>query len=220
MIELWVRRLQFSDGTELALSAGSVVAIVGPNNSGKSEAIRNLSQSLARQVDGPVVVFVEYDKSGDKAAFEKWLEDNAMEIERSDGTLMVSRVGTQQKKGVLLNEWEQGPPFQHVAQVMSITALAEARLSLVKPVPSYPTRSEHPSNALQHLYSDPEAEIQLSDAIKEAFGTGVVVDRTGGSQIYLLYGDPPNTEATLPPSPEYLAEINALKQVDPRPAGP
>jgi hypothetical protein len=214
MIELWVKRLEFSDGTELALAAGSVVAIVGPNNSGKSEAIRNLSQSVARQVDGPVVVVVEYHKSGDKAAFEKWLEDNAMEIERADGTVMVSRVGTQQKKVILISEWGSGPPFQHVAQVMSITAMAEARLSLVKPVPSYPTRSEHPSNALQHLYSDPQAELQLSDAIKEAFGTGVVVDRTGGSQIYLLYGDQPLTEATLPPSAEYLAEINALRQVD------
>lgn len=214
MIALRVSQLTFSDGTSLDLNKGSVVAVVGPNNSGKSEAIRNIAQSVARTTEGPVVTAVEFTKEGDRSAFDEWLGDHAAEFERSDGTAMVSRVGSQHPKHRLLTEWDNGPPFQHVAEVLSITAMAEARLSLVKPVQSYATRSEHPSTALQYLYADPEAEVRLSDDIEEAFGTGIVVDRTGGSQIYLLYGNTPSAEATLPPSSAYLEEIKALKQVD------
>jgi len=55
------------------------------------------------------------------------------------------------------------------------------------------------------MYLDPSREAILSDAFKEAFGLGVVLNRMGGSQISLHVGDP--MDAAIANPAQYLSEI-------------
>jgi hypothetical protein len=48
-----LRSLQFSDGTRVALPTDSVLAIVGPNNSGKSVCLREIQQAAVSNPGGP-----------------------------------------------------------------------------------------------------------------------------------------------------------------------
>ena len=60
---------------------------------------------------------------------------------------------------------------------------AESRLGLSNPAPSFDALSTPPVNALQRMFLNPALETHLSAAFNDAFGSGLVLNRLGGSQI-------------------------------------
>ena len=53
-----ISQLQFSDGTKIDLQEGDFLLIIGPNNSGKSEALRNILERTSASKDSPVATKV------------------------------------------------------------------------------------------------------------------------------------------------------------------
>lgn len=51
-LRLSFEKIQFSDGTELQLAENDIVVFVGPNNAGKSAALRELEAWVARSSPG------------------------------------------------------------------------------------------------------------------------------------------------------------------------
>ena len=82
---------------------------------------------------------------------------------------------------------------------------AESRLGLSNPAASFDAASEPPVNALQTMYVTPAKEKTLSDAVKEAFGFGVVLNRLGGNQLRLYVGEP--VSAAIADTESYLNEF-------------
>jgi len=45
-IKIWISEIVFSDGTKISLNSDDIVIFVGPNNSGKTVALKNLINKI------------------------------------------------------------------------------------------------------------------------------------------------------------------------------
>src|SRR6266478_3028114 len=91
---LSVSRLTISDGTPVDVPGEGIVVIVGPNNAGKSAALRELGGWLANPfhpLNPPrVVAGVDVLKHGGDAEFHAWLEAHTERSEPRGGETEVS----------------------------------------------------------------------------------------------------------------------------------
>jgi ABC-type hemin transport system ATPase subunit len=70
-----IKKLTFSDGTEIVPEANDVLVIVGPNNSGKSALLRAVRGKLGRSsYKSPVLNTVDFEKIGSTDEVMSWLE--------------------------------------------------------------------------------------------------------------------------------------------------
>jgi ABC-type cobalamin/Fe3+-siderophores transport system ATPase subunit len=76
-ISFWIETVTFSGGKTVTLSPDSITIIVGPNNSGKTSTLRELSTAIAGGQPGPVVTHLEMQKRGDSNDVKEWLDQNA-----------------------------------------------------------------------------------------------------------------------------------------------
>ncbi|MHB8512433.1 MAG: AAA family ATPase [Actinomycetota bacterium] len=207
---LKVTQLSMSDGTSVMVPAGGTVVFVGPNNAGKSLALRevviaftNPSASQPRKV----VIDTQFEKSGD---IQSWLQENC-ESRIVNGNQAYSRVfAGEQAAGNLMSWWNSGPPFQSLAPFLELYAGPENRLQSVGSVGAINFRSEVPSHPFHRLYLDEGLEAELSAMCHKAFGVGLVLNRKAGSQLHLHVGDKPEGLDQSPKTRAYLDSINEL----------
>src|SRR5262245_38839445 len=70
----WIQAVAFNDGTELVLGRHEVVVFVGPNNVGKSAALRDIHGKLQHRGNGTVVIRdVRYGLEGEELDVVNWL---------------------------------------------------------------------------------------------------------------------------------------------------
>src|SRR5258708_6717034 len=77
---LWIKQLTFSDGTTVRLKKSDIVLIVGPNNAGKSAALRAIRDRITtapNQSPSPVLSSLELDREGTVSDVEEWLKSFA-----------------------------------------------------------------------------------------------------------------------------------------------
>ena len=65
--------ITFSDGTTIGLDAADVVVLVGPNNSGKSLALRELDDYIGGSTATTVLKSVKLRKTGTKEDFDAFV---------------------------------------------------------------------------------------------------------------------------------------------------
>lgn len=58
--KLWIKTITFSDGTMIEVHPGDIVVMVGPNNIGKSVALKNI-EDTARDRSKPGIVVTDAD---------------------------------------------------------------------------------------------------------------------------------------------------------------
>jgi hypothetical protein len=81
------RAVTFSDGTRVELPEQGVVVLVGPNNAGKSAALRDIFSKLQAGMYVPLVVTdIEIEKAGSVEELEEWLSTHFIAIEPPPGT--------------------------------------------------------------------------------------------------------------------------------------
>ena len=69
--------LTFSDGTTIALDPTDIVVFVGPNNAGKSAALRELETHIGPSTSLTVIKSVQLRRSGTVEQLEAFLEKNS-----------------------------------------------------------------------------------------------------------------------------------------------
>ena len=209
-ISLALERVKISDGSWLQCRSGLTV-LVGPNNSGKSQFLRDVVAQL-RNPDEPGVVVNEVvvHREGDIAAFREWVHENTRQ---APGVLPPSF----QRHATSLNEnqinvYWQGPAMEALVDWLVLHAAAEQRLGLANAVGSIDPVSEVPTSLLHFLYTDASKEARLRAASHEAFGTDVTVNRFAGQRVHLHWGST-DLEPQLPTNADYIAALHALPQV-------
>lgn len=213
-LRLSVSRFTVSDGTAVEVPRGGVVLFVGPNNAGKSQALRDIyAQLFQPSSQRPVVVTgVEVDRAGDEAALRRWLDEHAFPNPvQGNPEVQYLRNG----HGLLPSQaaawWTQGPPFQSLLPMLAFLATADQRLSLVSSAASYDPFTQPPSAPLQVLYLREDLERRLSDAAYAAFGTPLTVNRAAGPNLHLQVGT--TDEEPLPTNPAYRQALAGMPHV-------
>ena len=75
--KLFFETITFSDNTTLALEEDDIVVFVGPNNAGKSAALRELEQWISRSHSGHVIKNATMTKRGTQEDLRAYLEVEA-----------------------------------------------------------------------------------------------------------------------------------------------
>src|SRR5215213_9711270 len=71
----WLTTVDFTDGTSISLASNEIIVIVGPNNAGKSVALREIDEKLIHLGgDGLVVRGIEIEAPGSDADFMRWAD--------------------------------------------------------------------------------------------------------------------------------------------------
>lgn len=213
-IGLRVSSLTFS-GSDQSIDVGSsdLVILIGPNNVGKSRALREIEQFIGiGQPDG-VITAASADRTGSADDLEAWL--------RRTTSLYPTQPGQQEHRSLSGGRmlamsaarqlWEHGGALQDLTGAIVFRADAEQRLGLAGSVASVDILGGQGVEPLQRLIDDHDAEERLSQAVLHAFGVPVHVNRAGGSQLHLHLGRPA-AEPRLN-SPDYQAELRALPLV-------
>lgn len=94
-LSIWITDLVFSDGSCIKCSQNDVFVIVGPNNSGKSAALRGIRDRLQDPArSSPVITQLKTSRTGTDADLIRSLEAWAMKnLENQPGNPMFGALG-------------------------------------------------------------------------------------------------------------------------------
>lgn len=209
-----VTSTRVSGGQELIPPESGMVLLVGPNNSGKSQALRDLNQR-ARDDNyaGRALLEVRFSKSHD-GDFADWVGQHLTSIERdgrprlnvpSWGEVTIDNVVTQ---------WLQ-PSLNVLSSIFVLHLDGNSRLTAGDSQPSIDFSLQHPTHPVQHAYLRSDLEKMLDEASRAAFNLGIVVDRYAGGIVSLRVGDrPPFEHESGRPEQSYFQELKRLGKLE------
>ncbi len=206
-IEVSIRSVTFSSGDAVSVPESGVLLVVGPNNVGKSLALRDIA-SLFTNPQSPhtptkVISSIDVHKSGDVLALEEWLDNHARRREAPGQPRTYSRPNVGRMEwNTLQSHWQSGPPFLQAAPLFHAYLGPGERLGMLGSSNLWDVANEEPTHPLQFLYDTLELEEAVRTASTEAFGQPLFVNRYAGASIHLQLGEPP--EPTPPPPPVEL----------------
>lgn len=197
----------FSDGTELRLDEDDIVVFVGPNNAGKSAALRELEAWVARSSPGVVVKGATMRKVGTQADLKAYLEAKAQKS-GSSADLYYGGIGYNIHH-TQLSYFDQQHDRHPVAQFFAKRLTTEGRIQDSNAAPAIALFQSPPSHPIHILLMNPELAKEISDKFRHAFGKDLTPFRAGGSNYPLYVGDKP---AALPGKDELSREfVEALQ---------
>lgn len=220
---LTVSRLTPRGGTALAL--GKLTILVGPNNSGKSQTLRDIRDYVVSGSLGGLTIIKDIDvdlptesearmglsllphtTSPGHVRIHGVANDLQSRHEFAPQESWINQHFTLVQSAVQMQRAQAREQLlRNMGQLWCASLNAESRFKLAAPVESYDSRSEAPSNALQEFFSGGKATLQeLRNAFKEAFGMDIALDWAGMRRFYLKvapdFGEIPDT----------LTELDAL----------
>lgn len=197
-----IAKITFSGGQEFSFGPKEKVIIVGPNNSGKSQTLREIVLYASEgEKSRPVVLrSLEVEKTGTADELKEYLEEHALFVEKhyryknwnffADHTTM----------------WAQ-PFLQHNLAPGFIKNIdANNRLAICQLQKSVSDADQR--TAPQHLLYDSEALMKrISSLFRQAFGQDLMINYRGGSTIPIHVGQMPSSEIGHPVSDPYVAAV-------------
>lgn len=188
-----IKKLTFSDGTEISPAADEVLVIVGPNNSGKSATLRAIRGLLTNQsYRSPVLPAVAFDRVGSPEEVMSWLEATARRNPDSpQQDPQFSMYGANTHQSQFMNAWSGRAAFDNGARFFCHFLTADERLQAANPANNFAFKREAPSHPIHFLQRDDRLETRISDTFKNAFGVDLIVDRNAGNQVPLVVGNRP-----------------------------
>lgn len=190
-----VRSLLFSDGSSVEFGACDVVVIVGPNNSGKSAALRSVRDKLNQAAKAsPVVNEMTIDKHGDDSLLSEWVESWTVKQANSQpDNPIYQAMGKGFAKSGISQVWvRDGHELGELSRWFCHLLGADERLNICKPAQNIVMSRDNPSHPIHFLFKDDVLEQRISDRFKKAFGFDIVVNRGAGSVIPLHVGERPD----------------------------
>lgn len=190
---VFISELSFSGGNTFQIDDADKVILVGPNNSGKSQSLREIASICG---DGKtehtlVVNGLKICKNGTKEELQKFLDTEA------------DYVGTQYRyKSWQLHEqhvafWDQNDYLKgNLLHGFVKSIAANDRLSICEQQPSI-SPLDQKTKPQQVLYDDESLMIKISGLFKRAFGSELMFDFRGGSKLPIHVGDLPNCEGSI-----------------------
>lgn len=207
--------IRVSDGSEVVVPGEGTLLLVGPNNAGKSQVLKDLLGYARDHVNyrGVALTTASYEKAA-TVDIADWAAASLPTIAR-DG---LSRFHVEDWGDVgledVVNQWN-APGLNVLTSLFVLHADGTSRLTAGDSPPSIDFSTQMPTHPVQRAYRSPEIERKLDAESKAAFGLGVTVDRYSGSVIPLRLGARPafdHVEGR--PSEAYLVALQRLPRLE------
>ena len=182
--------IRFSDGTTLNLDEDDIVVLVGPNNAGKSAALRELEEWVGYSRPGLVVKFAAMNKLGTQTDLHAYLEKNAQKTTGSGAHVYYGGIGY----NILQNHLQffDNPGKRHQVAPFFVKQLTtERRITDSNPASGIALFHQPPTHPIHLLLMDENLTKNISDKFKHAFGKDLTPFRAGGNEFPLYVGNKP-----------------------------
>lgn len=189
-----ISQLKFSDGTEVPFAESDVVLIVGPNNAGKSAALRAIRDKLQNSASkSPVLQSVLLERRGSIQELSDWLIGwTVRQVGSSPDNPVYQALDHAIHKSQADRDWQQpGNMLGHLTRWFCHLLSADERLQICIPPVNIALARDNPSHPIHFLLRDDRIEKHLSEKFRKAFGVDLVVHRNAGNQVPLHIGDRP-----------------------------
>ena len=182
---VYFTEITFSDGSTIKLERNDVVVLVGPNNAGKSLALKELQTHLMGEYTGRVIKSAKFAKSGTLDELKALLEKHARRDHPTDYPFFEGydfRIA-EDRLGTLWNE-----DLGSLSKFFCLKLDTEDRILGSDPAPGFEVLTQAVSHPIHHLCLDETLEQQISAFFHRAFGLGLFVHRLDGRKIPLWVG--------------------------------
>jgi predicted ATPase len=184
--------VKFSDGTTVDFDRNDIIIFVGPNNAGKSVALKNIKEKSSKNVVGVVIKDAILRTIGTVDNLSNWLEANFRR--RSDDPSNPQYFGFNASVNLhQAKHWwiHNQDGLQQLADFFIYLLTTEARLNAAHPAPSISLTQDPLSHPIHYMQVDDRIELKVSSYFRQAFGQDLVVHRNAGSQVPLYCGERP-----------------------------
>ncbi|EFL19915.1 predicted protein [Streptomyces sp. C] len=190
----------------------------GPNNSGKSVLLRELSLGLGGAVNSTprwVMQVVPYHRGGGEDLID-WMHDNGHpstphhELGGVLYSLDLRSGGASHTKDTLMSAWEN-QQYSALGGLLITQELTEARLEN-RTVSTNWNRSHPPTDAVQVITESRDIQDRLSNLMYRAFSKRIALNREG-AELILKIGEIGIPEGPYPLSPEVRRAYDLLPEV-------
>ena len=178
--------ITFSDRTTITLGETDVVVFVGPNNAGKSLALRELEEHFGNHAELKAIKSTELRRTGTWEDLSAYLQEYA-QMRLSDGNRIYSGYRYSLAEQRIANYWTKN--LSRLREFFCMRILTETRINDSDAAPAISILEESASHPIHMLYSDDQLEYKISDYFRRAFGEDLIVFRAGGNQFPLLVGN-------------------------------
>lgn len=215
-VGIFFKNATFSDGTTINFGEEDILVFVGPNNTGKSLALSDLSHLFQdpRQ-KGRAVISVALSQRGSEEDLLNWLEDISYIYRQPGGHVFV----TENHGGIATQNvhyrWshpEMGP--QDLSPFFRRHLGTSNRLELAKPPENISLTSSPPTHPIHFLQRDDGIEKRVCAFFRQAFGMDLIVHHNSGKDVPLYCGTrPPLHVGEDRVSARYLRELEQLPKL-------
>lgn len=183
----YISEVTFNDGQVLSFKHDDIVVFVGPNNAGKSQALRDI-YNLCDQDGYDTVVVSQISIKKDVAPITEFM--NRICTVNNDGGYKVYSFleGGTSYQGNIDEYFRQMPAYGWFRQIFVAKLSTDARLATCNPANSI-RRDDVKTHPIHYAAFDAEYRKRLSDGVLEAFGSRVTPNILYGSTIPLCLGD-------------------------------
>lgn len=206
--KIHVSGIEFSDNQTISFNETDKIIIVGPNNSGKSQLLRDIIGLASEpKLELQVVRKLDINKTG--------TIDDLKGLLRSEGNYHNNEYtyGHQKYYESWLNSWTQPNSLSNTAPIFMKNVTANDRLDICKQQKSISTTE--PKTSPQHyMYQNSSLMSHISSLFRMAFNRDIMINYRGGSLIPIHVGHLPKDAPTDRVSDEYVSLLNELPLLD------
>lgn len=203
-IEVAIRSILFSGGQTVTFNKNDKVIIVGPNNSGKSQTLREIIELVSVNTinSGDVIKELKITKTGSFENFMNFLNDNAKVDKDSYYSL-----GKMKAHQSWLHSWNDQQKLTHIHMLFFNNITANDRLNICNQVEHINSETD-PKKPQHALYDNPELLDKISSFFRKAFGKDLILNYRGGRFIPIHIGEKPNFDGFVDSiSKEYVDKV-------------
>ena len=184
----YISRLVFNNGESLSVEPGSIVVFVGPNNAGKSQALRDIYSCSKDDYSGIVISGLDLEKS--QGLLSEKLESFPMiQMHKSSGYTDYYYLGTTMTMYPGDDDsFQNKKHFGRFIDFFIANLDTRNRLNICQPAENI-DRHDPKKSPIQYAALNSKLRDWLSDCFRKAFNTGIIPNGLQGKWIPLCMGD-------------------------------
>lgn len=204
-----LKSISFSGGQALQLSEKDKILIVGPNNSGKSQTLRDIMSLLTKDIPQNIVLKdIDLSRTGDDEDLENYIKTNGV----FDGNYY--NIGQARIFHGYIRSWGHSNRLNDLSPLFIKNITAKERLTICDQQQSI-SRGQPKSTPQHILYDDSKLMEKVSNIFKKAFNKSLFFDYRGGSVLPIhIANNDDFSELNDRVSDEYVEKLRSYPLLD------